>query len=76
MSSKIIDLVGLLLAEIDNEKYKIELRQFIDNGDTNGLVKCLKRHHKLENQKIRNKKCYYKKKDQPITEQCEIIQFN
>jgi len=74
MSSKIIDLVGLLLAEIDNETHKKQLKQYIDNGDTNGLVKCLKKHHKLENQKIRNKKCYYKKKETP--NQCEVIQFN
>ena len=52
MSAKIIDLVGLLLAEISNEKQKTELIQFIDNGDTNGLVKCLKKQHKLENQRI------------------------
>jgi len=74
MSSKIIDLVGLLLNEISNETYRNELRIFIDNGDTNGLVKCLKNQHKLENQRIRNKRCYYKKKETP--NQCEVIQFN
>ena len=79
-SNKIIDLIGLLLAEISNEKQKNELRQFINNEDTSGLVKCLKNQHKLENQRIRNKRCYYKKKEQPTTEQCEehceVIQFN
>lgn len=75
MSSKINDLVGLLLAEIADEKHKTELKQCIDNGDINEIVKSLKRHRKLENQRVRNKKCYYKKKETP-TEQSEIIQFN
>lgn len=75
-SNKIIDLITLLLNEIADEKHKNALRQFIDNGDTTGLVKCLKRQQKLENQRIRNKRCYYKKKEQPITAQCEVIEFN
>ena len=77
-SNKIIDLVGLLLNEISDEKHKNELRQIIDNGNIDGLVKCLKRHRKLENQRVRNKKCYYKKKETPTQceEHCEVIQFN
>jgi hypothetical protein len=74
-SNKIIDLVGLLLNEIADEKHKNELRQNIDNGNIDGLVKCLKRQRKLENQRVRNKKCYYKKKEQP-TSLDEVIQFN
>lgn len=75
-STKIIDLVGLLLAEIADEKEKNELKKYIDNSDTNGLVKYLKRQQALEKQRTRNKRCYYKKKEQPTTEQCEIIEFN
>lgn len=75
-STKIINLIGLLLAEVADEKEKNELRQYIDNSDTNGLVKYLKRQQALEKQRTRNKRCYYKKKEQPTTEQCEIIEFN